>query len=142
MEVMLGNLIALKMPWSSVGFEPSNPGYNDMHATTRPTKYTVIVLISNRFIGSENFELLHHRIIVSLKHCCLRLFVLQTVGQWWTGNKVNGILQVTYSPHFTRKSPRGGWWLWCGSGGKFTGEWLLLVENSMTHQGVTLLHTD
>jgi hypothetical protein len=37
----------------------------------------------------------------------------------------------------------GGWG--CGSGRKFTGDWtkgLLLVENSMTHQGVTLLHTD
>jgi hypothetical protein len=34
--------------------------------------------------------------------------------------------------------------VWFG-GGKFTGGWtkgLLLVENSMTHQGVTLLHTD
>jgi hypothetical protein len=34
---------------------------------------------------------------------------------------------------------------WCGSGGKCTGGWtkvLLLVENSMTHQGVTLLHKD
>jgi hypothetical protein len=31
-----------------------------------------------------------------------------------------------------------------GSGGQFTGGWttgLLLVENSMTYQGVTLLHT-
>jgi hypothetical protein len=35
--------------------------------------------------------------------------------------------------------------LWCGSGGKCTGGWtkvLLLVENSMTHQVVTLLRTD
>jgi hypothetical protein len=49
-----------------------------------------------------------------------------------------------YSPHFTRKSLRRCW-LWCGAGGKCTGRWtkgLLLVENSMTHQGVTLLHTD
>jgi hypothetical protein len=33
--------------------------------------------------------------------------------------------------------------LWCGSGGKCNGGWtkgLLLVENSMTHQAVTLLH--
>jgi hypothetical protein len=33
--------------------------------------------------------------------------------------------------------------LWCGAGGMCTGGWtkgLLLVENSMTHQGVTLLH--
>jgi hypothetical protein len=39
----------------------------------------------------------------------------------------------------------GGLRLWCGSGGKFTGGWtkgLLLVKNSMTHQGDTLLHTD
>jgi hypothetical protein len=43
-----------------------------------------------------------------------------------------------YSPHFTRKSLQGG-------GGSCTDGWtkgLLLVENSMTHQGVTLLHTD
>jgi hypothetical protein len=35
--------------------------------------------------------------------------------------------------------------LWCGVGGMCTGGWtkgLLLVENSMMHQGVTLLHTD
>jgi hypothetical protein len=35
------------------------------------------------------------------------------------------------------------WRLWCGSGGKFTGGWtkgLLLVENSMTHQRVTLFY--
>jgi hypothetical protein len=46
---------------------------------------------------------------------------------------------------FHEKVPAGGWRLWCGSGGKFTGGWttgLLLVENSMTHQGVTLLHID
>jgi hypothetical protein len=46
---------------------------------------------------------------------------------------------------FHEKVPAGGWWLWCSSGGKFTVGWtkeLLLVENSMTHQGVTLLHTD
>jgi hypothetical protein len=46
---------------------------------------------------------------------------------------------------FQEKVPAGGRRLWCGSGGKFTGGWtkgLLLVENSMTHQRVTLLHTD
>jgi hypothetical protein len=53
-----------------------------------------------------------------------------------------------YSPHFTRKSlRRGGGGVGSGAvrGGKCTGGWtkrLLLVENSMTHQGVTLLHTD
>jgi hypothetical protein len=43
------------------------------------------------------------------------------------------------------ESPCGGCRLWCGSGGNCSGGWtkgLLLVENSMTHQGVTLLHTD
>jgi hypothetical protein len=43
------------------------------------------------------------------------------------------------------ESPCGVCRLWCGSGGKCTGErtkGLLLVENIMTHQGVTLLHTD
>jgi hypothetical protein len=43
------------------------------------------------------------------------------------------------------KVPAGGCRLWCGAGGMCTGGWttgLLLVENSMTHQGVTLLHTD
>jgi hypothetical protein len=45
----------------------------------------------------------------------------------------------------SRVSPCGGCGLWCGSEGQFTGGWttgLLLAENSMTHQGVTLLHTD
>jgi hypothetical protein len=45
----------------------------------------------------------------------------------------------------SRESPCGGCWLWCGSGGMCTGGWttgLLLVEHSMTHQVVTLLHTD
>jgi hypothetical protein len=46
-----------------------------------------------------------------------------------------------------RESPCGGGGvrLWCGAGGMCTGGWtkgLLLVENSMTHQGVALLHTD
>jgi hypothetical protein len=44
-----------------------------------------------------------------------------------------------------RESPCGGSRLWCGAGGMCTGGWtkgLLLVENSMTHQGVTLLHPD
>jgi hypothetical protein len=46
-----------------------------------------------------------------------------------------------YSQHFTRKFLRSD----AGLGGKFTGGWttgLLLVENNMTHQGFTLLHTD
>jgi hypothetical protein len=46
---------------------------------------------------------------------------------------------------FHEKVRAGRGLLWCGSGGKFTGGWtkpLLLVENSMTHEGVTLLHTD
>jgi hypothetical protein len=46
---------------------------------------------------------------------------------------------------FSGESPCGVYGLWCGSGGKCTGGWttrLLLVENSMTHQGVTLLHSD
>jgi hypothetical protein len=45
---------------------------------------------------------------------------------------------------FHEKDPAGGG-VWCGSGGEFTGGWttgLLLVENGMTLQGVTLLHTD
>jgi hypothetical protein len=44
---------------------------------------------------------------------------------------------------FHEKVP--AWLLWWGSEGHFTSGWtkgLLLVENSMTHQGVTLLHTD
>jgi hypothetical protein len=47
--------------------------------------------------------------------------------------------------YISRESSCGGWWLRWGSGRKFSGGWtkgLLLVENSMTHQGVTLLHTD
>jgi hypothetical protein len=54
-------------------------------------------------------------------------------------------LEIWYSPHFTRKSLCVGGWLWCGSGGKFIGGWtkgLLLVENSMTHLRVTLVHTN
>jgi hypothetical protein len=46
---------------------------------------------------------------------------------------------------FYEKVPAGGCRLWCGAGGMCTGGWtkgLLLVENSITHQGVTLLHTD
>jgi hypothetical protein len=55
--------------------------------------------------------------------------------------------KIVYSPHFTRKSLRGGGGgrLWCSAGGMCTGGWtkgLLLVENSMTHQGVTLLHRE
>jgi hypothetical protein len=41
--------------------------------------------------------------------------------------------------------PAGGGGLWCGSGGKFSGGWtigLLLMENSMMHQGVMLLYID
>jgi hypothetical protein len=44
-----------------------------------------------------------------------------------------------------RESRGGGCRLWCDAGGMCTGGWtkgLLLVGNSMTHQGVTLLHTD
>jgi hypothetical protein len=46
---------------------------------------------------------------------------------------------------FHEKVPAAGRRLSCGSGGKFTDGWtkgLLLVENSMTHQRVTPLHTD
>jgi hypothetical protein len=46
---------------------------------------------------------------------------------------------------FYEKVPAGWCRLWCSAGGMCTGGWtkgLLLVENSMTHQGVTLLHTD
>jgi hypothetical protein len=46
---------------------------------------------------------------------------------------------------FYEKVPAGGCRLWCSAGGMCTGGWtkgLLLVESSMTHQGVTLLHTD
>jgi hypothetical protein len=45
---------------------------------------------------------------------------------------------------FHEKVPGGGALVRFG-GGEFTVGWtkgLLLVENSMTHQGVTLLHTD
>jgi hypothetical protein len=55
-------------------------------------------------------------------------------SQWPCGTR--------YSPHFTRKSLR---WGGVRGGGEFSGRWtkvLLLVENSMTHQGVILLHTD
>jgi hypothetical protein len=46
---------------------------------------------------------------------------------------------------FYEKVPAGGMGSGAVRGGKCTGGWtkaLLLVENSMTHQGVTLLHTD
>jgi hypothetical protein len=47
---------------------------------------------------------------------------------------------------FHEKVPAGGGGrLWCVSGGKCTGGWtkgMLLVENSMTHQGVTLTQTE
>jgi hypothetical protein len=46
---------------------------------------------------------------------------------------------------FYEKVPAAGCRLWCGAGGMCTGGWtkgLLLVESSMAHQGVTLLHTD
>jgi hypothetical protein len=46
---------------------------------------------------------------------------------------------------FYEKVPAAGCRLWCGTGVMCTGGWtkgLLLVEISMTHQGVTLLHTD
>jgi hypothetical protein len=49
----------------------------------------------------------------------------------------------THTVRISGESPCVGWWLWCGSGGKCTVGWtkgLLLVENSMTHQRVTLLH--
>jgi hypothetical protein len=47
----------------------------------------------------------------------------------------NAILQSA----FHDKVPAGRCLLWCGSGGKCTGGWtkgLLLVEKSVTHQGV------
>jgi hypothetical protein len=54
--------------------------------------------------------------------------------------------KLQYTVRILRESPRGeGGRLWCGAGGMCTGGWtkgLLLVENSMTHQGVILLHTD
>jgi hypothetical protein len=46
---------------------------------------------------------------------------------------------------FYEKDPAVGCRFWCGAGGMCTGgciRGLLLVENSMTHQRVTLLHTD
>jgi hypothetical protein len=46
---------------------------------------------------------------------------------------------------FHEKVPAGVVGSGAVQGGKRTGGWtkgLLLVENSMTHQGVTLLHTD
>jgi hypothetical protein len=50
---------------------------------------------------------------------------------------------LRYSPHFTRKSlPGVAALVRFGGRGKFTGGWtkgLLLVENSTTHEGVTLL---
>jgi hypothetical protein len=58
-------------------------------------------------------------------------------------NTHNNLVQLQSA--FQEKVPAGGCRLWCGSRGKCTGGWtkgLLLVENSMTHQGVTLLHTD
>jgi hypothetical protein len=62
--------------------------------------------------------------------------------------KLNGSVcegRSLYSPHFTRKSLRGSVGSGAVWGGMCTGGWtkrLLLVKNSMTHQGVTLLHTD
>jgi hypothetical protein len=55
------------------------------------------------------------------------------------------VVVVVVQSAFHEKVPAVGWRLWCGSGVKFSGKWtkgLLLVENSMTHQRVTLLHTD
>jgi hypothetical protein len=73
----------------------------------------------------------------------------QTIIQWTETNtkdyKITLILPIQIQSAFQEKVPAGGYGLWCGSGGEFTGGWttgLLLVENSMTHQGVTLLHTD
>jgi hypothetical protein len=57
-----------------------------------------------------------------------------------------GLMNVKVQSAFHEKVPAGGGGLLgCGAGGTCTGGWtkgLLLVENSMTHQGVTLLHTD
>jgi hypothetical protein len=51
----------------------------------------------------------------------------------------------SYSQRVRRKSLREGGGSGAVRGESFTGGWtkgLLLVENSVTHQGVTLLHTD
>jgi hypothetical protein len=50
--------------------------------------------------------------------------------------------QLKLQSSFHEKVPAGGWLLWWYSDGQFTCGWtkgLLLVENSMTHQGVALL---
>jgi hypothetical protein len=69
-----------------------------------------------------------------------------------TPNNHESSFQITFAYYvdivrISGESPcgGGGCGLWCGSGGKCTGVYttgLLFVENSMTHQGVTLLHTD
>jgi hypothetical protein len=60
------------------------------------------------------------------------------------GDEPAGSCATELQSAFQEKVPAGGWRLWCGSGGKFSGGWttgLLLVGKSMTHLRVTLLHT-
>jgi hypothetical protein len=75
---------------------------------------------------------------------CVHMHVIKTEKHML--NEIDGnMIAIIIQSAFQEKVPTGGWRLWCSSGGKFTGGWtkgLLLVENSMMHQRVTLLDTE
>jgi hypothetical protein len=74
--------------------------------------------------------------------CVLTFSLQQRVLTKKPKNIINFIKQIQ---RVRRKSLRGVVGSGAGRGENFTGGWtkgLLLVENSVSHQGVTLLHTD